>query len=58
MMTQQEIIKQIIAFPIFEQIEIIEEIQQNIKKICNCRMEKRNFPLMKNWQSSKVWTAR
>ncbi len=31
-MTQQEIIKQIVAFPIFEQFEIIEKIQQNIKQ--------------------------
>ena len=32
MMTQQEIINQIISFPIFEQFEIIEKIQQNIKQ--------------------------
>lgn len=31
-MTQQEIIKQISSFPIFEQFEILEKIQQNIKQ--------------------------
>lgn len=31
-MTHQEIIKQIIAFSIAEQFEIIEEVRQNIKK--------------------------
>jgi CRISPR/Cas system-associated protein endoribonuclease Cas2 len=31
-MTHQEIIKQIVNFPIYEQFEIIEEIQRNIKK--------------------------
>lgn len=31
-MTHQEIIKQIIAFPVSEQFEIIEEVQRNIKE--------------------------
>lgn len=31
-MTHQEIINQIITFPISEQFEIIEEVQRNIKK--------------------------
>lgn len=30
-MTQQEIIKEVTAFPIFEQFEIVEKIQRNIK---------------------------
>jgi hypothetical protein len=32
MMTQQEIIKEITAFPLFEQFEIVEKIQRNIKQ--------------------------
>jgi hypothetical protein len=32
MLTQQEIIKEIMAFPIFEQFEIVEKIQRNIKQ--------------------------
>lgn len=32
MLTQQEIIKEILAFPIVEQFEIVEKIQSNIKK--------------------------
>ncbi len=31
-MSHQEIIKQIIAFPLSEQFEIIREVQQNIKQ--------------------------
>jgi 5'-3' exonuclease len=32
MMTQQEIIKEVTAFPLFEQFEIVEKIQRNIKQ--------------------------
>lgn len=32
MLTQQEIIKEILTFPIIEQFEIVEKIQSNIKK--------------------------
>lgn len=32
MLTQQEIIREILAFPIAEQFEIVEKIQHNIKK--------------------------
>ncbi len=32
MMTQQEIIKAVTAFPLFEQFEIVEKIQRNIKQ--------------------------
>lgn len=32
MLTQQEIIKEIMAFPIVEQFEIVEKIQHNIKR--------------------------
>jgi hypothetical protein len=32
MLTQQEIIREILAFPIDEQFEIVEKIQHNIKK--------------------------
>lgn len=31
-MTHQEIIEQIISFPVSEQFEIIEEVQRNIEK--------------------------
>lgn len=39
-MTHQEIIRQIIAFPISEQFEIIEEVQQNIKEKINQQNKK------------------
>jgi hypothetical protein len=32
MLTQQEIIREILTFPIIEQFEIVEKIQNNIKK--------------------------
>jgi hypothetical protein len=32
MLTQQEIIREILTFPIIEQFEIVEKIQDNIKK--------------------------
>lgn len=32
MLTQKEIIKEILTFPIIEQFEIVEKIQSNIKK--------------------------
>lgn len=43
MMTQKEIIKQIEAFPIFEQFEIIEKIQRNIKRNLQKQKEQKNL---------------
>lgn len=42
-MTHQEIIKQIIAFPVSEQFEIIEEIQRNIKENFQLQSKKSNL---------------
>lgn len=42
-MTHQEIIKQIIAFPVSEQFEIIEEVQRNIKENLQRQNKKTNL---------------
>lgn len=42
-MTHQEIIKQIIAFPVSEQFEIIEEVQRNIKENFQLQSKKNNL---------------